>query len=344
MNRNAPKPRRVTITDVACAAGVSTATVSNALTGTRPVDAGTRRRVDRAVEELGYVVNAAARRFRTGRANAIAVLSSMPAPVAAGPARLGFLMEVAAAAAEAALHHGLALVLVPPVPDAQALLRDTGIDGALLIEPAADDPFLDVLAKRRVPTVSIGDPGPAVLPFIDLDYVGVADMLVGHLAGIGARRFPLIVGASARASHAAFEACYRAHADRTGMQAIVRRLDEAEGEAGAFAATRDLLGTHPDIDAILAPVDAFASGALRAAQAAGRRVPEDLAIATRYDGPRAREARPPLTAVDLRLARVARLAIDRLILEIAGASGPSRVAGPGARLVARASTEGSGTG
>lgn len=330
--------RRVTIKDVARAAGVSPATVSNALNGTRRVDADTAERVDRAAAALGYVPNAAARRFRTGRANTIAVFSSMPAPVAAGPGRLGFLMEVAAAAAEAALHHGLALVLVPPVPNAAHLLRDTGIDGALLVEPYPQDPFLALLRQRQIPTVAIGDPGVAELPYVDLDYRRIAELLLEHLAASGAGRFPLLVGASARASHAAMVAAYRGHAVRTGMAAEVHRIDEAAGEEGAAAVAARLLQSTRPPDAVFAPVDAFAVGALRAAHSAGWRVPQDLRIVTRYDGPRARQAPVPLTAVDLKLDRVARLAIDRLILEIAGATAPVRIAAPPVTLVPRASS------
>jgi DNA-binding LacI/PurR family transcriptional regulator len=54
-------------------------------------------------------------------------------------------------------------------------------------------------------------------------------------------------------------------------------------------------------------VDAFAVGALAAVQQAGLRVPQDVMIATRYDGLRARTAEPALTAVDLHLEQVARL-------------------------------------
>ena len=109
-----PSFRRPTIIDVARAAGVSTATVSNALTDHRAVERGTRERVRAIAHQLGYVADPRGQRLRTGRPGAIALLSSMPAAVAAGELRLGFMMEIAAATAETALDAGLALVLVPP--------------------------------------------------------------------------------------------------------------------------------------------------------------------------------------------------------------------------------------
>ncbi len=134
-------------------AGVSPGTVSNALTGARRVDDQTRARINAAIAELNYVPNLSARNVRTGRVNSIAVLSSMPSAVSAGPSRLGFMMEIAASAAIAAIEHNIALILVPPLPDPERTLRNIPFDGALLIEPARDDPFLELLRRRGTPVV-----------------------------------------------------------------------------------------------------------------------------------------------------------------------------------------------
>src|ERR1700683_1326352 len=106
---------RPTILDIARLAKVSPASVSNALTGRRRVAEATRKTVLAIADRLGYAPNLRARRLRTGRADAIAVFSPMPFAIAAGPSRLGFLMEIAAAAAAAALESGIALILVPPM-------------------------------------------------------------------------------------------------------------------------------------------------------------------------------------------------------------------------------------
>ena len=104
MTKAPKKPtKRVTVVDVARAAGVSAGTVSNAISGKRKVDQETQRRIREAVETLGYRPNLAARRMRTGRTNTIAIYSAMPIAVAAGASKLGFLMEIAASAAVAAL-------------------------------------------------------------------------------------------------------------------------------------------------------------------------------------------------------------------------------------------------
>src|SRR5262245_14035982 len=111
--RQPPGLSRPTIVDIARRVGMSAATVSNALTGRRPVDPETRERIQAAARELGYSPNLRARRLRTGRADTIAIFSSMSFAVAGGRARLGFTMEIAATAAQRAMEKGIALILVP---------------------------------------------------------------------------------------------------------------------------------------------------------------------------------------------------------------------------------------
>ena len=97
------------------------------------------------------------------------------------------------------------------------------------------------------------------------------------------------------------------------MQPIVLTLDEARDEALACTEGEALLRRHPEIDAMLVQVDAFAVGLMEAARRIGRRVPHDLQLATRYDSIRAKLSSPPLTAVDLHLAQVATLAVELLL-------------------------------
>ena len=66
--------KRVTIREVAARAGVSTATVSNVFSGSKPVNADLRERVRRAAEELSYQVDRAASQLRSGQARVVGVL------------------------------------------------------------------------------------------------------------------------------------------------------------------------------------------------------------------------------------------------------------------------------
>ncbi|WP_172329456.1 LacI family DNA-binding transcriptional regulator [Mangrovicoccus sp. HB161399] len=331
-------PRRATVKDVARLAGVSAGTVSNALSGKRRVDDATRGRIEAAIAELGYIPNIAARGVRTGRANTIALFSSMPTAVAAGPSKLGFMMEIAASAAMTALNRNVALVLVPPIAGPAEALRNVSFDGALLVEPAEDDPFLALLSSRAIPTVVIGEPPVAAGRHVELHYGATARLLVRHMLETGARAFPLMLGQSRRQSHAAFERVYLEEMAAAGLAPRVIRVDETGGEAAAAGAIRAELAAAPGLDGVLVPVDALATGVMAGLRAAGRRVPQDVRVATRYDGIRARTETPPLTAVDLHLDRVSEIATEALLDLIEGAPPAEIPLPPLPLLVPRAST------
>jgi DNA-binding LacI/PurR family transcriptional regulator len=263
----------------------------------------------------------------------------MPFAVAAGPSRLGFLMEIAAAAASAALENGMALILVPPMERGRAPFADLQMDGAIVVEPAADDPDVAALRQRGIPVVSIGrQVGARDLAFVDLQSDFTARQLLDHLHDEGARRIALIVGAQRRNSYLEAERAYRRFAASSGMKPTVIKIDEGEGEALARDMVLALLTRDSGIDGLCVPVDVFAVGAAKAAQMLGRRIPEDLKIATRYDGIRARECSPPLTAVTLHLDQLAALAVGLLLDQIDGRGARGLIAGPRPELIIRTSS------
>jgi DNA-binding LacI/PurR family transcriptional regulator len=336
-----PDPaRRVNIKDVAREAGVSPTTVSHALNNRGQVDARTRERVEGAARKLGYRPNRNAQRLRTGEAHMIVLLSSMPFAVAGGPSRLGFMMEIAAVAAAAALDRGLALVLAPPMETGQVSLEQLDLDGALVIEPSGRDPNVDYLQRRGLPVVAIGKPPGArrAVPYVDLHSAQTTALLLDHLHAQGAREVAMILGSAQRNSYVEAAAAYQAWTQVCRQPNLLSRADESCGEEGGYQAAQALLIEHPQIDAFCVPVDAFAVGAVRAISESGRRIPQDVKVATRYDGIRARTCRPPLTAVDLRLDQIAHQAVDLLFDHLRGDASRRKVAGPQAQLVLRESS------
>ncbi|MFW5420040.1 LacI family DNA-binding transcriptional regulator [Nocardiopsis sp. CNT-189] len=329
--------RRPTIADVAAAAGVSRTTVSHALNGIGKVDPRTRARVREAAAELGYRPNLRAQRLRHGRAQTLALASSMPVAVAGGPSRLGFYMEVAAAAAERALTRGYALVLVPPVESGPGV-ESVDIDGAIVVEPEEDDPVVRLLRERGLPYTTLGRQlGGDDSAAVDLHGGAVAELLLEHLRERGARRPALITGAGTRHSYVDARTAYLRVAAEQGFEPVAPAAPEGGGEQAGYEACARLLREHPEVDAVCALVDAFAVGAARAAADAGRPVPEGLLLATRYDGLRAKTHRPALTSVDLGLGEAAGSAVDLLLNRLEGRGDPVAEA-PLPRLVPRAST------
>lgn len=315
-----PDRRRPTIADVATAAGVSRTTVSHALRGLGKVNPETRRHVRAVAEQVGYRASPRARALRGGRSFVLGVVSSMTQSVAGGPARLGFFMEVAAAAAERALAHGYALVLVPPTGGELPTTLDTiAVDGLLVVEPADDDPMVALAREQRIPFVSLGrtsaEDGE---PFVDLDATVVADLLVSHLAAQGVEHPALLVGDRARPSYREVVSRFGKEARTRGWDGTIVTVPEADGVEGASAATRALLADEPRTDGIIAFVDAFATGVVSTVRELGREIPRDVVVMTRYDGVRARTSVPLLTAVDLHLGAAAAQAVDLLIAQVGG--------------------------
>ncbi len=320
---------------------MSIATVSNALNSRRYVDAQTKVRVAEAATRLGYTPNVHARRMRSTGIGTIGLFSSMPFAVAGRTSRLGFLMEIAAAAAVKALERGYALLLIPPPSDGMPPLGDLAIDAAVIVEPTEDDAYVAQLRTRGLPLVTIGRSKQRLddVPHVDLRLGETARLILEHLRGAGSRRTALITGSSRRAAYLDAQRAYAAFAKRTGQVPIVELVDEREGEEAAYTTTIALLRKHPEIDGIYASVDTFASGATRAIVDLGRAIPADVRIATRYDGFRARTSQPPMTAVDLHLADVAAASIDLVIaLMESGDPGEMRSRAPRPTLVVRGST------
>lgn len=318
--QNPPSLRqRPTIADVARAAGVSTTTVSHALNGKGYVDAQTRERVKEAARALGYRPSVRAQRLRTGEARTIALISSMPFEIAGGASRLGFLMEVAAVAAATALTRGLALVLVPPLMAGRLPLEQLDIDGAIVIEPTADDANVAHLQDRGLPVVCLGrQPANDAVPYVDIHSSATTELLLRHLKDQGSRHIGLLIGAQQRNSYIESRACYQKFCAEHGMTPVIAVADESGGEAAGRDTCAALLREHPHIDGLCALVDAFAVGAVQAILEEGLRVPDDVRVVTRYDGTRARSCRPPLTAVDLHLDDMASQAVALLFDHLGG--------------------------
>lgn len=332
--------RRLTIGDVAREAGVSRTTVSHSLNDRGIVDPVTRAKVKLIAEQLGYRPNLRAQRLRTGRANCIALFSSMPFAVAGGTSRLGFMMEIAAIAAEAALEKGLALMLVPSLASSRELLDGLDIDGALVIEPVADDPQILRLKERGVSIVCIGrQPSTTTpLPYVDLQPALTGRLLFEHLYAQGARRIALLIGAQSRYSYLEVERVYQEFVHEKNLPCLISKADESGGEESGRHTCMQLMADHPKIDAICVPVDAFATGALKALRALEKRVPDDVMLVTRYDGLRARNSEPPMTAVNLHLEEVASLAVELLFEHICADHRRGMVMGPTPQIIARKST------
>lgn len=341
---------RPTLEAVAARAGVSRATASRVVNGGDGVREPLVRRVRRAVEELGYVPNQAARSLVTRRHDAVAVVIAEPETrVFADPF---FALQLRGISKELTAHDSQLVLLLTEGRDDHArvgrYLAGGHVDGALVFSLHLDDPLPELIHGAGVPTVFGGRPGwgdgtrHAVSPvYVDSDNRGGAREAVRHLVGLGRTRVAHITGALDQTSAV----------DRLdGFRDVMADADPrfvVEGDftpAGGERAMRELLRRCPDVDAVFAANDLTASGALRVLRERGRRVPEDVAVIGFDDMlPVAEQTDPPLTTVRQDIEEMGRLMARLLLWElgrrtgkVGSGGGPASVVLP-TTLVRRAS-------
>ena len=146
----------VTARDVAKRAGVSQATVSYVMSGSRPISEATKKRVRKAMDELGYVPNINARSLAGGKVGVIGVLVHMDENTDLAELR-PFLVVIM----EEARKRGSSVMLVPADEGIEGLcrmVRQGVVDGVLVFDVEWHDERLPEIARLDIPVVLVGTP------------------------------------------------------------------------------------------------------------------------------------------------------------------------------------------
>ena len=304
-----------TVKDVASKANVSPGTVSNVLTGKRPVAPATKERVLHVIEELGYQPNILARSLINRRSDTIAV-------VASGLEYFGPSQAVTGIEREADNHgYSVLLELIPWLDRGQtkrtlAMLAGRQVDGIIWAVPEIRDNrawLLDEDLHRLPPIVFMSmAPRPGVHVVAAGNRYG-ARLATKHLIARGRRRIGHISGPAdwweVQERHAGWqEALAEAGLPCDESQVYMGDWYASSGELGLNALLRRL----PDLDAVFAGNDQMALGALRAAHLAGRGVPADLAVVGFDNLHESAYFWPPLTTINQHLKAVGGAAVRAL--------------------------------
>jgi DNA-binding LacI/PurR family transcriptional regulator len=299
---------RPTLDQVAARAGVGRGTVSRVVNGSPQVSPQAREAVRRAIDELGYVPNRAARALVTQRTDSVAlVVSESEERVFGEPFFASIVRGISAFLAETPLQLWLAMAQSPEGRQrVEHHLTTQHVDGVMLLSLHDADPLPSLLGQRELPTVlggrpasmlyNGGEPGP--VRYVDVDNAGGARAAVEYLLESGRRCIAHVAGPQDMGVGLTRLAGYRqaleaAGASHTGEQVAQGDFSEASGAA----AVRHLLERVPRLDAVFAASDLMALGALRALKEAGRRIPDDVAVVGFEDSAVARQTDPPLTTV-----------------------------------------------
>jgi len=312
-------PPRPTLESVARHAGVSRATVSRVVNGSTRVAEDSRAAVLRAVEELGYVPNQAARSLVTRRTDSFAlVLPEEPGRVFSDDQFFqGVVRGVGQELEEADKQLVLMMARSPAGRDRiERFAQARHVDGVMVASMHGADPLPAALARMGIPVVCNERlPGSAALPYVGVDNAGGAALAVTHLLRSGRTRVATVAGPQDMVAGIDRLTGYTAALNEARREPVVAAGDFTQ-ESGAIA-MRELLGRQPELDAVFAASDLMGIGVLRALREAGRRVPEDVAVVGFDDVQAARYADPPLTTVRQPIAEIGRR-LARQLLRLAG--------------------------
>ena len=333
-----PGRQRPTINDVAEQAGVSRGTVSRVLNGGRWVSPDAKAAVDAAIKKTGYRVNPHARSLATNRTGSVAfLLTEDHQQLFEDPNFSALLKGAAAALADSDM--SLVLIMAGSAAEqkrAVAYIEAGHVDGVLLVSAHSGQRLLADIVGSGVPAIACGIPlgYQKRMGYVAADDEEGAREMVAHLRSLGRRRIATIAGPLDTPGGVTRLEGYRAELGEDLDEALVRHGDY--GRASGEAAMRDLLAAEPDVDAVFAANDRMAAGALDALAAAGRRVPEDVAVGGFDDSSIAESTSPALTTMRQPFDRISAEMV-RLLLQLIDGQKPAAITLP-TELVRRATT------
>ena len=310
-----PSGGAITIRAVAERAGVSPMTVSNVLNESKPVRPTTREVVLKAVQELGYVPNAAARELATARSSRIGVLYFDTSHTFVSAMLAGALSAAARTGAQVIAKQCDSFAIENTGPALLALVAE-GANGILIYPPISGIlTGTETMARLGVPVCVIaqGDPLPD-MDVIGLDEVGAARAMTEYLLDRGHRRIGFLTGDLEHASTLkrleGYETALRARGVEVDRELVAQADYRFEGAA---AVTPTLLDLANPPTAIFASNDDMAAGVSLVVHQRGLKVPQDIAIAGFDDSFFATRIWPQLTTIRQDVAAMSERATQILI-------------------------------
>jgi LacI family transcriptional regulator len=310
--------RMATIKDVAKLAAVSTATVSAVLNDTSYVSPQLKKRVERAVAELGYTTDGVARSLKKGVTNLIGlIIDDVTAP---------FYMSLVDEISAAAYAEGYSLLLCPTGRDAAkerkclSLLLSHRVSGIIWSPTGRTDEYpVEEFQKFSIPIVFVDRVVPS---FANYDSVLLNNRSAGlqatnYLLDLGHRRIAMITGTDyvepARERREGYELAFRGRGLAIDSKLI---RNGAFRDAEAFAECQGLLTDDPSVSAILVGSDQMFIGVMRTLHHLSRSCPSDISIVTIDDFPLAGVFNPPMTTVRQPISDMAKAALRLLLRRI----------------------------
>jgi len=290
---------RVSIKDIAKAAGVSHSTVSRALSDSPLVRDETKVRIQRLALEMGYSPNSLARSLVTRRTFTIGVVVT----TIADP----FIAQVVQGIESTAQDHGYTVILCNSgaVPEreiaAVETLRSKRVDGVIVTSSRIGALYLEHLERIGVPIVLINNHNEESGRYtftVTVDNQHGGHIATKHLIDLGHRRIAYVTAPADHSSDLDRMTGYQQALGEAGLELDPVLIVPGNGRSdGGERAMETLAGLHPLPSAVFCYNDMTAVGLITAARQAGLSVPQELAVVGFDDIPFARHCHPPLTSI-----------------------------------------------
>ena len=327
--------RKLSITDVAKRAGVSTTTVSRVLNNVATVSADNRRRVLGTIRTLRYHPNPSAQRLAGGAVRRTTVGLILPRfEDMFHSFYISELLKGIGAAAER-----LKLDVLLHVTSGDAPLEIVPVDGLLFADIDGNEDQLDWVLDHKLPCVVMNH-YLAELPVscVAVDNHTATIEVVQYLAGLGHREIATITGHLRTPVGLERLEGYLEGMKTKGLPVKPYYVENGDYSASsAWEPAKRLLSRRDRPTAIVAASDAMAITTIDVATRMGLRVPEDVSVIGFDDSPLAAFARVPLTSVWLPLSRIGELSVEIIHNALSGKSHHPVKRLLGARLVERQS-------
>lgn len=341
VDRSTDTRERMQMADLARMAGVSTSTVSRALSGSPLVKESTRARIAKLADAHHYALNVGARNLRLGQSRTVAVVVPYDAQSKqriTDPFFLGLLGSIADALTDREFDMLLSRVDAEHLDSAARLVDSGRALGIILIGQWHHHDQLNGLASRRVPLVVWGARLAAQrYPSVGGDNVLGGELATAHLLARGRRRIAFIGDVALPEVAQRYEghvAALRKKRFRASPELCLRAAFTAASGRETIEA---LLASGVRFDAIFACSDLLAMTAINTLQRAGLCVPDDIAVVGYDDIELATHFHPALSTVRQPLELAGHALVEALLARIAGKR-PKPTVLPTA-LVVRASSD-----
>lgn len=306
-----------TIHDVAQKAGVAPITVSRVINNSGYASAETRRKVEEAAAELGYVPNRMASGLRTKRSNTLAlVLTDITNP---------FFTTVARGVEDAANEAGYTVTFCNTDEDVTKekkyleLFIQQQVDGILLVPAGGETELVAYVQAHETPVVVLDRRLANVqADVVRCDSEGGAYQLTRLLLQLGHRRIALLGGPPGAGTADDRQSGYRRALSEAGLDASDLAFSGAFTQASGYQMAEEAMALEPRPSALFAANNFIAIGALKAVLDNGLSVPEEMALVGFDDLPPALVTFPFLTVAAQPAYEMARRGVELLLARIAG--------------------------